>query len=563
MGPSSLSENDSRRQETIQYHDYQQAFYPNQPGAANYMSNDHFANQHQYIQTFPTAQMFDHEEVLGTVVLAQLNSQPFQPLLFETIDISHQLAPNQNMNTPNMRVKSIASPAWTNSNNSGQPARKRQRYDGAGSSLRKSISGIGRINYSTQSEAPSECCSSCPSGTVCTEPDCDAQKDLVVTCTSPQCEEPVCTEPCLRGGVGGRRCSLSEESLGSGEKFSSWDNTAWTSQESRAIAALGASHFPQNLQQSCESNYQNPQEVVPSPVPTTPSLAMNMETPYSDQTLLQTPDSSGYAIQQPETTSGSSLSGAGMRFNENLQTYDCNWLDCGQSMQDLSEWHKHFHQEHIDPQFTFNCPMSPSSCQTTLNSNPMDHLQTTHGFTFDETADGFACPAPNCLTEEMYCDPSMLHNHLDLMHAIPVQGDLQCQVNACNTFYQDRQVFFNHLNSAHTLPVPMTPIEEIDLTSFPMPAAKEKAEEPGHDNYLSCKWTTGDDHLCGEVFNSEEELQAHVKKAHLASLNKQSGYFCKWQGCNRKQKMGDKEGFSQRGKLERHMASHTGCKLIL
>jgi hypothetical protein len=33
---------------------------------------------------------------------------------------------------------------------------------------------------------------------------------------------------------------------------------------------------------------------------------------------------------------------------------------------------------------------------------------------------------------------------------------------------------------------------------------------------------------------SEKELQSHISRAHLASLNKQSGYLCKWNGCNAK-----------------------------
>jgi hypothetical protein len=41
---------------------------------------------------------------------------------------------------------------------------------------------------------------------------------------------------------------------------------------------------------------------------------MNMEPPYPDETLLQTPHSSGHTVQQPENILGITLSGAGMRF---------------------------------------------------------------------------------------------------------------------------------------------------------------------------------------------------------------------------------------------------------
>ncbi|KAI9644573.1 zinc-finger protein [Ciborinia camelliae] len=570
--PLPTQEATQKQYQSMPYNEYEQQYYPmQQPGATSFPSNSLYSTQYQYRNIYPQnpsaydlSQGMDQEMTWKPEALTQLNlqSQSFQPYVYhQTMDLSQQFAVPQNMNQGYSNLRAVATPT---PNFTEQSRRKRKRVNEFnGTATRPITPTMAQEVDQVELDADSECCSSCASGSLCSESDCD-KNNIVVACNSPECEQPVCTspeceqpgytEPRIEDGSLSRRCSVVENNFPSGRMFPPWDNSAWIPEVSRAPAPLQASAF-QPLAPGLQNN-QTQQEMSPSPVPTTPSLGLNMETPMS----------------------GSSLSGTGMRFGEGLEHFSCNWLDCGQPMNDQHEWHKHFHQEHIDPQFTFNCPIPSGSCQTTLISNPLDHLQMNHGFTFDESMNGFPCPAPGCLTDEMYCDPSMLHNHLDQMHAIPLQGQLQCQVDSCNTLYQDPNQFFHHLNHHHNLPIPMTPIEEIDLSSIPPPAqapapaqveaeeeaksgaaAVVKTEGPEADNHLSCKWTTNN-HPCGHVFTSEDALQTHVKEAHLSTLNKNSGYFCKWQGCSRKHKMGAKEGFSQRGKLERHMASHTGFK---
>jgi hypothetical protein len=72
-----------------------------------------------------------------------------------------------------------------------------------------------------------------------------------------------------------------------------------------------------------------------------------------------------------------------------------------------------------------------------------------------------------------------------------------------------------------------------------------------------------DNQVCGLICQSEVELQTHIKCNHLDSLDKSSGYRCLWEDCKRKEMPLEKQGFSQRGKLERHMATHTNCKQIM
>ncbi|THV44158.1 hypothetical protein BGAL_0715g00010 [Botrytis galanthina] len=573
MEPSPPDQEPALKQfQNMSYNEYNQQYFPmQQPGAINFPLDPHYvASMSTPAQSYNLGGMAQ-DEVWKTQDFAQqlnLPSHSYQQYIYhQTMDLSQQFPSLQNVHQgySNLRSGAHSLPNYTE-----QSPRKRQRIN----EVPTTNQFMHTIPKEPEVDTTSECCSSCPSGSVCAESDC-GENDVVVACTSQECEQPVCTspeceqpvytEPCTKDGALSRRCSVVGDSLPSDRMYQSWDNFPAIMPTEQQQPSRIQSFAPSTLR-----NSQAPQEISPSPVPTTPSLVMNTETPYSDMTSLQTP---GLPMQQlTDNMPGSSLNGTGMRFGDGLEMFSCNWLDCGQPMHDQFEWHRHFHQEHIDPQFTFNCPMPSTSCQAPLNSNPLDHLQINHGFTFEESINGFQCPAPGCPTEEMYCDPSMLHNHIDQMHAIPLQGQLQCQVDSCNTLYQDPNQFFNHLNHDHNLPIPMTPVEEIDLSSIPVSVAAKAEEkvkeetasvakniESESTNHLSCKWAANGQ-SCGQVFTSENDLQAHVKEVHLSILNKTSGYFCKWQGCSRKAKMGDKEGFSQRGKLERHMASHTGFK---
>jgi uncharacterized C2H2 Zn-finger protein len=147
---------------------------------------------------------------------------------------------------------------------------------------------------------------------------------------------------------------------------------------------------------------------------------------------------------------------------------------------------------------------------------------------------------------------------------MPASGALLCQWNFCGTLFSDQHQLFTHLNEDHQLPdLRLTNTGADCATHTEMvqyPTAIADDELPGDDASNRCKWKTGYDHVCGAVFNTEEDLQKHVKDEHLMSLSNKSGYFCQWENCGRPAKLGDKAGFSQRGKLERHMATHTGCK---
>jgi hypothetical protein len=77
---------------------------------------------------------------------------------------------------------------------------------------------------------------------------------------------------------------------------------------------------------------------------------------------------------------------------------------------------------------------------------------------------------------------------------------------------------------------------------------------------FTCKWQVRLQGICGHVLGDEEALHNHVTTAHLSDLTKKEGYLCRWLGCRRVEKDPKAQTFPQRGKLERHMQTHTGCK---
>lgn len=73
---------------------------------------------------------------------------------------------------------------------------------------------------------------------------------------------------------------------------------------------------------------------------------------------------------------------------------------------------------------------------------------------------------------------------------------------------------------------------------------------------FTCKWLCEDGVLCSKKFGGNKELQDHCKNEHVKNLKKgENGFCCTWYGCIRP------GPFSQKSKLERHMQTHTGCKL--
>jgi hypothetical protein len=423
----------------------------------------------------------------------------------------------------------------------------------------------------------SQCCSSCSDGVPCEEPDCEFQKEEVIPCMQPECKQPVCPDECLSGALDQ---GLYQGNIPSSARLMHWDYAAWNPQLQRSSPQIPTNLFKDlgGIAPPGQTEDIQTPSGPGSALPTPPSLVNNMETPFSPSTALATPQSTNSSqTEQRPNTSGPVLSGTGMMFDAlssdwNHQTFDnsnmgdgsqmfnCAWTGCAQPFANQQEWTEHIHQAHVDPQMTFYCPMPTENCPQNIGHHPLHHLEADHGLNFP-TNSQYTCPAPDCDSGETFLNPNMLHNHFDQAHAMPASGSLFCQWNSCDTTFSNPHELFNHLNEHHQLTslLGAEVYGETPDAEAKYPAQITDAELSEDDTRNRCQWKTGPGIICGVVCDTESKLQIHVKEAHLKSLNNRVGYNCQWQGCSRPAKLGDKAGFTARGKLERHMASHTGC----
>lgn len=449
----------------------------------------------------------------------------------------------------------------------------------------------------------SECCSSCSDGIPCASPDCapcsepgcNSKTIEVIPCNKKECEQPACTEQCLSAGIRSQHALLSQGVVPRERVISSLIETPWNHQKPRLTAQLGngchVGIFDPALKVFDGHEYTSQPA---SPAPTTPSIGHNMPTPYSPNAEMPTPQLGLFPSQNLYSTQSENvLSGTGTMFNSLSQTwpeqsfnaqdhengasmFQCPWDGCYLPFPSHDDWLPHLHKDHVDPQMIFGCPIQAETCPQTIRSNPLDHLQLDHGFNFDLNNNNFSCPAPNCLATETFGDPAMLHDHFDHAHATPAQGGLRCRLEKTCDFFGDYDELFSHINEQHPLP----PLQKDDEINLSLPTARINSlqqEHPTDEGILStdtsgvssseepvhcCMWKA-DDQVCGLMCQSEVELQTHIKCSHLDSLDKRSGYRCLWEDCKRKEMSLEKQGFSQRGKLERHMATHTNCKQIV
>ena len=528
---------------------------------------------------------------------------PDDPYQLNTIAGQGQMAQLRDQTHPSSHGRAIASAGIRMPSRPANPIQQRKgkaaqsqnsKKDSKVAKRQKVANPGGRGHQRCYSEVSqvSECCSSCPDtppcdvSDCCSEAECDLQPISVVPCYEQSCEKPVCSNPCLSTGI-----QVSMPALPLETRTSNWLESQWLPQSSTA------GMMSQGVGGPYDSHYTSTSA---SPAPTTPSMSQHIATPYSPNTTLPTPQyatfpSMGYHDNGPlssTTTTFPTTNWANIApgASNSLMT-SCLWNGCQeQQFDNEQQWISHLHNSHIDPQMNFGCPLQGDTCPPSMNMNPFDHLQTDHGFNFDFGSNGFNCPAPDCGPNQTFFSPSMFHNHFDQIHAVPAHGSLQCGWGTCNTPFVDPQDLIAHLSQQHNLPVSL-PIDHAHhhqtsvstetasiLASLPkIGSSKKRSASPTpattttpeletgadfsiKDNVHQCKWNDGDA-PCGEICESEEALQKHIKHAHLESLDKSTGYKCRWDGCSRDSRRGEAAGFTQRGKLERHMATHTGCKL--
>lgn len=200
----------------------------------------------------------------------------------------------------------------------------------------------------------------------------------------------------------------------------------------------------------------------------------------------------------------------------------CLWEDCGAESQDSLCLFKHIRDIHV---------------ATPLPPQDQHHA---------------VCLWANC--NVVFRTEEELQQHME--SHINTAG--QCRWDTCQVWVPTEEDLGSHIQSEHlpstsiTFNVPPTPI------STASPADKHyDASEP--DGIKKCMWLEKDEsglsYACGRDFLSARALQTHAKEVHVAGLRKKTGYYCRWAGCNR----GDRQ-FSQKGKVDRHLQTHTGCE---
>lgn len=453
-----------------------------------------------------------------------------------------------------------------------EPPAKRQRTSALTQPILGSCStAIFDTDQASICESASDCCTSCSGDDICDEPDCQpcdepACVEAVEICSQESCSKPACQDECLSTAF------RVQGSLGHSEilpEIIESKDGPWSSQLVR--------HDPSRTRESTHTRGNS--AVDHSYLPTPPSVVDNSETPASP--YLPTPQSNTFGQHASYyQESPADLSGAGAIFNgtedqwaDASYTYDlnapevipCNWEGCNVVCGSHNDWISHFHEVHIDPQMSFGCPIPQENCPPTMSINPIDHLQTVHGYNFDFSAGALSCPATTCPPEQTYYNPIAFHNHLDHYHATPVHGSLQCKLPTCGTEFDDPNQFFTHMSN-HLHPFVPKEEEDIDLLTPPVSTGRistglEKVEVSADSDLPHlCKWKSKNEGICSHECKSASDLQDHIKNQHLTPLSKSTGYICQWEGCLRDSNLGEKAGFSQRGKLDRHMATHTGCK---
>ncbi|KAH6678362.1 hypothetical protein B0J14DRAFT_534634 [Halenospora varia] len=402
--------------------------------------------------------------------------------------------------------------------------------------------GVEMERCVSQTGSQSTCCSSCPDGEACADPDCSVPS---VSHDTPNCADNHVTTP------------------------SSYTDASKAGQKNDGY----------NLAANCQYGMQSPQISARN---SNLNSTYNLDAPYQNGSQNLGHSNFFETSQAGASSLMFSNMGAGLVNNNNhsqipsglngqpLDEYmaHCNWTDCNQFLSNQDEFNQHVYRQHVDPQMMYPCPVKgPGQCGELPENQLFPHLQAHHPSVFQNDSGSLSCPTHE---DQTFHDFSMFEEHLGQVH--PLAYPLQCGFDECHTIFTKPRDFLEHLNIQHAVPPPCPSSsskgDEIMLDDSTR--ALEKAgsmhsllrneESNGHDPH-QCRWTTAPGMSCGHKFTNEKELHGHIKEAHLSKLKKESGYICLWEGCDRaKKREGQHAGFTQKGKLERHMATHSNYK---
>lgn len=360
--------------------------------------------------------------------------------------------------------------------------------------------------------------------------------------------------------------------------------------------------------------------VPPSPIATltnssssrSPSIAGQHRGSISSQSLMHAPHSAISTSASTPTLYNLAVNSSAMSLqsipDESLN-YFCHWgTSCEQKFNDYPALDSHVLNAHLRPlqvpQHTdYSCRWESCENEEKDLGQLLLHVKSLHAACPIEASAHAHSPHDHvCLWQG--CNASFrssddLSTHLATQHiAAPL-----CMWDECGTVVDGFETLATHLHTTHVVPhdkhlnmphVPMTtPAVQISSPSLPAPPmlpmrmqsvdtesapsatatstttatpttvpspcvtdAGNSQCSPSSQQEHDCRWWDSEaGPMCGQHFESADALQTHVRDVHIAALKKKTGYFCLWADCCRRDKQ-----FSQKGKVERHMQTHTGCK---
>ncbi|TGZ79704.1 hypothetical protein EX30DRAFT_396786 [Ascodesmis nigricans] len=256
----------------------------------------------------------------------------------------------------------------------------------------------------------------------------------------------------------------------------------------------------------------------------------------------------------------------------------CHWNNCGTSNSDSQGLYNHLSHNHVPPMGQEQlCPQHCclwKECNESFSSeddlrrhiNNVHLQENTHQCLWE--ACGVEAPTDGEISEHIQEHVHHEHaHHHEHPHPVP---ETQTQMSYTSSIPKRLSISTQQSQPSPQKFPPTISIPPIPNTrpptpslSLPTPLSSPTKSTPSSDPSTPsgpkvCKWQdeiNGTIHTCNQEFPSAEALQVHAKLVHISELKKRTGYFCRWEGCSRKT-----GAFSQKGKVERHLQTHTGYK---
>ncbi|KAG5985745.1 hypothetical protein E4U54_005833, partial [Claviceps lovelessii] len=203
--------------------------------------------------------------------------------------------------------------------------------------------------------------------------------------------------------------------------------------------------------------------------------------------------------------------------------------ECGFPIQDPNEFAHHIFQEHRHNMMAY--PHHYGAFSEPSHSTTHSHHHGNHDDSWFMPTSKHFSPSTSPLTN-LSMGPSSSETPVSIPTPSPLESEVSLQDVAAAT-------------AATTITMGQT------LS----PTAESNPPTTLEDDLYTCRWVVGpsSSSICGQRFDSDEQLQKHCKQDHLKRLKKLNGGFrCGWANCSRD------TCFTQRSKVERHMQVHTG-----